>query len=47
MTRSWPLLESGAIQPVIDSVFPIEQANEAHQYIAEYKNIGKIILKIR
>jgi tumor protein p53-inducible protein 3 len=47
MTRFWPLLESGAIQPIIDSVFPIEQANEAHQYIAEYKNIGKIILKIR
>ena len=47
MARFWPLLERGTIQPVIDTVFPIEEANEAHQYLAEYKNIGKVVLKIR
>jgi tumor protein p53-inducible protein 3 len=46
MAQFWPLLLNGTIQPIIDSVFPIQQANEAHQRIAEYKNIGKIILKI-
>jgi tumor protein p53-inducible protein 3 len=43
----WPLLLNGTIQPIIDSVYPIGQANEAHQRMAENKNIGKIILKVR
>ncbi len=47
MERFWPLVERGTIGPVIDSVYPIQQANEAHQHIAEYRNTGKIILKIR
>ncbi len=47
MARFWPLLESGTIRPVIDTVFPIEEANAAHQYLAEYKNVGKVVLKIR
>jgi len=47
MQRFWPLLLDGTIQPIIDSVYPIEQANEAHRYMAENKNIGKIILQVR
>jgi len=47
VARFWPLLEDGTIQPVIDSVYPIEQANEAHQRMAENRNIGKIILRVR
>ncbi len=47
MAQFWPLLLAGTIQPVIDSVYLIEQANEAHQYMAENKNTGKIILKVR
>ncbi|GAB4541098.1 MAG: NAD(P)H-quinone oxidoreductase [Anaerolineae bacterium] len=47
MARFWPLLEKGDIRPVIDSVFPIESASQAHQYLAEYRNVGKVILKIR
>ncbi|HXV43900.1 MAG TPA: NAD(P)H-quinone oxidoreductase [Anaerolineae bacterium] len=43
----WPLLLNGTIQPIIDSVYPVEQADEAHQRMAENKNIGKIILKVR
>jgi putative PIG3 family NAD(P)H quinone oxidoreductase len=44
--RFWPLLESGAIRPVIDTVFPIQEAEAAHQYLADYKNIGKAVLRI-
>ncbi|MEW5961011.1 MAG: NAD(P)H-quinone oxidoreductase [Chloroflexota bacterium] len=44
--RFWANLEDGSIRPVIDSVYPIEQAHEAHQYMAENRNIGKIILKV-
>jgi putative PIG3 family NAD(P)H quinone oxidoreductase len=47
VTQFWPGLVAGAIQPIIDSVYPIEQANEAHQYMAENKNIGKIVLQVR
>lgn len=43
----WPMLESGAILPVVDSVFPISQANEAHARMAENRNIGKIVLAVR
>jgi tumor protein p53-inducible protein 3 len=45
--RFWLMFIDGTIQPVIDSVYPIEQANEAHQRMASNKNIGKIILKVR
>jgi tumor protein p53-inducible protein 3 len=47
MARFWPFLEDGSIQPTIDSVYPIEQANEAHECMAENRNIGKIVLKVR
>ncbi len=46
MERFWPLLLDGTIQSIIDSVYPIEQANEAHQYMVENRNIGKIILRV-
>lgn len=47
MANFWPLLEEGKIQPVIDSVYPIAQANEAQQRMADNLNIGKIVLTVR
>ncbi len=47
MAQFWDSLLSGAINPVIDSVYPIEQANDAHEHMRQNKNIGKIILKVR
>ncbi len=47
MAQCWPLLENGTIKPVIDSVYPIAEANAAQQRMAENKNIGKIVLKVR
>ena len=29
--RFWPMLEEGRLQPVIDTVFPIEEAQAAHR----------------
>jgi len=43
----WPLLENGTIEPVIDSVYPIEQVEDAQQHMAANQNIGKIILNTR
>ncbi|GAB4447776.1 MAG: NAD(P)H-quinone oxidoreductase [Anaerolineae bacterium] len=47
MAQFWDNLLDGTITPVIDSVYPIEQANEAHEHMRQNKNIGKIILKVR
>lgn len=40
-------LLDGSIQPIIDSVYPVTQANEAHAHMAANRNIGKIILQVR
>ena len=45
--RIWPLLVAGKIAPVVDRVFPISSANEAHDYVKENRNIGKVILEVR
>jgi putative PIG3 family NAD(P)H quinone oxidoreductase len=42
--RVWPLLASSELQPVIDATFPIEKAQEAHRYVAQNRNTGKVIL---
>ncbi len=41
-----PLLASGAIKPVVDSVFPLERAAEAHAYMESNANFGKIVLTV-
>jgi len=45
--RFWPLLESGRIGPVIDTVLPIVRAAEAHRILEENRNIGKVVLVVR
>ena len=39
-----PAIVNGEMKPVIDSVFPLSQAAAAHQYMAENRNFGKILL---
>jgi putative PIG3 family NAD(P)H quinone oxidoreductase len=46
LAQFWDKLVAGTIYPVIDSVYPIQQAGLAHEYMRQNKNIGKIILKI-
>ena len=43
----WPALASGAIEPVIDSVLPVEAAEEAHRKLETNSNIGKVVLTVR
>jgi NADPH2:quinone reductase len=40
----WPLLALGEIKPVINQVFPVGQAAEAHKLMESSKHIGKIVL---
>jgi putative PIG3 family NAD(P)H quinone oxidoreductase len=44
--RYWPLFQKGTLRPVIDSVFPIFDAQLAHDYVRQNKNIGKVVLTI-
>jgi NADPH:quinone reductase-like Zn-dependent oxidoreductase len=37
-------LDAGQFDPVVAEEFPFERAPEAHRFIAERKNIGKVIL---
>jgi NADPH:quinone reductase-like Zn-dependent oxidoreductase len=41
------LLESGRIRPVIDKVFPFEQATDALAYLAQGRARGKVVVRLR
>jgi NADPH:quinone reductase-like Zn-dependent oxidoreductase len=38
------LLGQGKIQPIIDRIFPLSAAAEAHAYLEAQKAIGKVVL---
>jgi NADPH:quinone reductase len=42
----WPLLDAGRIAPVIDRVYPLEAAPEAHARLESSAHVGKIILRV-
>ncbi|WP_431220855.1 NAD(P)H-quinone oxidoreductase [Leifsonia xyli] len=42
----WPLLAEGRIRPVIDSVFPLEDAAAAHRRMESSAHRGKILLRV-
>jgi putative PIG3 family NAD(P)H quinone oxidoreductase len=41
----WPLVESGAVRPVIDVELPMTQAGEAHRIMDASTHTGKIVLR--
>ena len=42
----WPLLESGAVHPVIDRVLTLDDAAEAHRLLDSSEHIGKVLLRV-
>ena len=44
--RAWPLLEQGAIKPIVHATFPLAQAAQARAMMESGENIGKIILTV-
>jgi NADPH:quinone reductase-like Zn-dependent oxidoreductase len=38
------LLADGTIKPVVAEAFPFDRAGDAHRYIAERRNLGKVVL---
>lgn len=43
----WPFVEEGRLKPVIDSVFSLAQAPEAHRRMEAGEHVGKIVLEVR
>jgi NADPH:quinone reductase len=41
-----PLLESGSVKPVVDSVFKMDEVREAHRRIETNETFGKVILTL-
>jgi putative PIG3 family NAD(P)H quinone oxidoreductase len=44
--RVLPQFENGSLHPVIDKVFPLAEAEQAHAYVASNRNFGKVVLKV-
>lgn len=44
--KIWPLVSAGRVKPLIDAVFPLSQAAEAHRQLDAADHAGKIILEI-
>jgi putative PIG3 family NAD(P)H quinone oxidoreductase len=43
----WPAVEAGEFRPVIDSVFPLAEAADAHRRMESSEHVGKIVLEVR
>jgi NADPH:quinone reductase-like Zn-dependent oxidoreductase len=42
----WPEVERGRLKPVIDTIFPLVQAAEAHRRMESGEHVGKIVLQV-
>ena len=42
----WPYVEGGRLRPVIDKIFPLEEANAAHERMEAGDHVGKIVLEV-
>lgn len=40
------LFERGVFKPIVDKVFPLKEAPEAHRYLEESKHFGKVVLRV-
>jgi NADPH:quinone reductase len=45
--KVWPLVESGALRPAMDRIFPLAEAAAAHARMEAGEHVGKIVLEVR
>jgi putative PIG3 family NAD(P)H quinone oxidoreductase len=41
----WPMIEAGAVRPIIDRVLTLDDAAEAHRLVDSSEHIGKVLLR--
>lgn len=41
-----PLFAAGTVRPIIDRTFPLDEIREAHTYVEDDRNFGKVLLAI-
>jgi len=46
LEQIFPHLESGRIKPLIDSIYSLEEVEQAHGHMQSGQHMGKIILRI-
>lgn len=44
--RLWPLIEAGAVRPLIDSTNRLQDAVDAHRHMESSSHVGKIVLQV-
>jgi putative PIG3 family NAD(P)H quinone oxidoreductase len=44
--RVWPWVAEGKVRPIVDSVFPLERACDAHVRIESSAHFGKVVLSV-
>lgn len=44
--RFWPALLDGTLSPIVDTTFPLKEAQKAHDYVRQNRNTGKVILTL-
>lgn len=42
----WPLIAAGTVRPVVDRVFPMPEAAEAHRTLERSAHVGKVLLTV-
>jgi putative PIG3 family NAD(P)H quinone oxidoreductase len=42
----WPLLESGAVKPIVHATFPLREAAAAHRMMESGAHVGKLVLVV-
>ncbi|WNI16721.1 NAD(P)H-quinone oxidoreductase [Actinacidiphila sp. ITFR-21] len=42
----WPLIEAGAVRPVVDRAFPLADAAGAHRLVESSEHVGKVLLTV-
>jgi NADPH2:quinone reductase len=44
--RVWPIMNQGALKPVIYKTYSLDQASEAHRLMESSEHVGKIVLTV-